>query len=154
MPQSPHLNPPQECGYNNDDNEDEMDQSLDSLSLDMPPEFDLNKKNMDQIAIVHAQRGIPSINIINAKEIKVINRRTRSYAVGQINIDSLQIPVGCVITDEESANSASTTDDCAAHTLSSCASGSSADSKDSVFGTNSKRKKSVFSYRFRSKTNT
>jgi len=140
MPQSPHLNPPQEHGYNNDD-DDSLDDEDDNKSLsdleqmDRMPSLDLTSRS--EHVQTQTGRGVES----QPKEITVIQaktRRTRSYAVGLLNECNLSTYVGCVITDEDTDGSSQSLMDQLVASTSGASCPSSGDSKDSsVFSSRS-----------------
>ena len=99
MPQSPHLNPPQEHGYNNDDScDDEMDDDDDKsismsisntvpMDMDEMPSLDLDSKPMnylgDDIENEYGRFRTRRAAVI-PKEIRVLNRSLSINSNGSI----------------------------------------------------------------------
>merc|ERR1712228_981898 len=124
MPQSPHLNPPQERGYNNDDSLDDDDDKSQSFVEELqksPSLLDISAPNI-----------IKNIVIIPSKQQC---RRSRSYAVGLKN--EWNLSPYCTVTDDDDA----TTDF-------DVFSGSSGDHKDSPFRKKAKIIKNTCSFRY------
>lgn len=99
MPTSPHLNPPQENGYNNDSmDDDEIDDDVEMSDMDDMPGLDID--------CVRSETRPKAITVIEPRHIQQTTapkfQRSRSHAVGLLNNCAVSNGyVGCVITDDE-----------------------------------------------------